>query len=217
MRKVKIPTSMNPFVVHVNGEKYVYPAGTEQEVTDAVANVIDAYIKKENQQPDPTESPFSTSWNDLKDKPFGEEKAFEPIVWDGNTEGLEVSESVSGKLVRISSLKITDPTNIENLVMFNIENGETATDPDFLVNQPVDGIFELQNGLVLLVNKTFQEISEGVWTRMIDDVPVRIAEINPKSIVKPLAEQYMPILTSPSGKKFKLSVDDSGVLSATEV
>ena len=153
----------------------------------------------------------------IKNKPFGEEKAFEPIVWDGNTEGLEVIEDVSGKLVHISSLKITDPTNIENLVMVDIENGETATDPDFLVNQPFDGIFELQNGLVLLVNNTFQEISEGVWTKMIDGVPVRIAEINPKSIVKPLAEQYMPILTSPSGKKFKLSVDDSGVLSATEV
>ena len=32
----------------------------------------------------------ASSWNDLKDKPFGEDKAFEPIVWDGNTEGAVV-------------------------------------------------------------------------------------------------------------------------------
>lgn len=31
----------------------------------------------------------ASGWNDLTDKPFGEEQAFEPIVWDGNTEGLE--------------------------------------------------------------------------------------------------------------------------------
>jgi hypothetical protein len=28
-----------------------------------------------------------SSWNDLTNKPFGVEQAFEPIVWDGNTEG----------------------------------------------------------------------------------------------------------------------------------
>jgi len=30
-------------------------------------------------------------------------------------------------------------------------------------------------------------------------------------------EKYMPILTSPGGKKFKLTVDDSGTVSAVEV
>lgn len=30
-----------------------------------------------------------SSWNDLTDKPFGEVDAFEPIVWDGDTEGRE--------------------------------------------------------------------------------------------------------------------------------
>ena len=35
--------------------------------------------------------------------------------------------------------------------------------------------------------------------------------------IKPIDAKYLPPLFSPSGKKFKLSVDDSGVLSATEV
>lgn len=49
MKTVKIPTSMRPFVVYVNGEKYIYEAGTEQEVPDEVAIVIeqhDAYHKE---------------------------------------------------------------------------------------------------------------------------------------------------------------------------
>jgi len=37
------------------------------------------------------------------------------------------------------------------------------------------------------------------------------------TVLKKLDEKYMPILTSPSGKKFKITVDDSGTLSATEV
>ena len=41
LKKVKIPTSMDPFVVEVNGWKYEYPAGTEQEVPEEVAAVIE--------------------------------------------------------------------------------------------------------------------------------------------------------------------------------
>lgn len=41
VKKVMIPTSMDPFVVEVNGRKYEYPAGTEQEVPEEVAAVIE--------------------------------------------------------------------------------------------------------------------------------------------------------------------------------
>ena len=37
---VNIPTTMDPFIVTVNGQTYSYPAGTQQEVPDAVADVI---------------------------------------------------------------------------------------------------------------------------------------------------------------------------------
>jgi hypothetical protein len=43
MKKVMIPTCMSPFVVHVNGKKYTYQAGTEQEVPDEVAIVIEQH------------------------------------------------------------------------------------------------------------------------------------------------------------------------------
>ena len=35
--------------------------------------------------------------------------------------------------------------------------------------------------------------------------------------ITPMAEEFMPVLTSPNGTKYKLTVDDSGTLSATEV
>ena len=45
MKKVTIPRCAHPFVVNVNGRKYIYPAGTEQEVPDAVAAIIEQHHK----------------------------------------------------------------------------------------------------------------------------------------------------------------------------
>lgn len=43
-KTIMIPDNMNPYYVEVNGVKYSYPAGTEQEVPDAVAEVIEANV-----------------------------------------------------------------------------------------------------------------------------------------------------------------------------
>lgn len=75
MKKVIIPSSSKPFVVDINGKKYTYQAGTEQEVPDEVAVIIEAYYEHHNDKPEVTDPPFSggaSSWNDLTDKPFGE-------------------------------------------------------------------------------------------------------------------------------------------------
>ena len=50
-RTVKIPECMNPFDVWVNGAKYSYPAGTEQEVPDNVADVIEHHIAQKKAEP----------------------------------------------------------------------------------------------------------------------------------------------------------------------
>jgi hypothetical protein len=44
-----------------------------------------------------------------------------------------------------------------------------------------------------------------------------LVRIVSKGIIVPMPEKYMPILTSPSGKKFRITVDDNGTLTATEV
>lgn len=64
----KIPEDMRPWECNVNGVKYVYPAGTEQNVPAEVAALIDAYWEK--QKVDYPET--GTSFNDLRDRPFGE-------------------------------------------------------------------------------------------------------------------------------------------------
>ena len=38
-----------------------------------------------------------------------------------------------------------------------------------------------------------------------------------EEIVHPVDEKFMPVLTSPNGTKFKITVDDTGTISATEV
>lgn len=64
----KIPEDMRPWECNVNGVKYVYPAGTEQNVPAEVAALIDAYWEK--QEVDYPET--GISFNDLRDRPFGE-------------------------------------------------------------------------------------------------------------------------------------------------
>jgi hypothetical protein len=70
LKKVMIPTSMDPFVVEVNGWKYEYPAGTEQEVPEEVAAVIEN-IEGNTPKPDPRAG--EPSFESLRDKPFGED------------------------------------------------------------------------------------------------------------------------------------------------
>lgn len=87
---VTIPTYQSPFVVMVNGVKYVFPAGSVQEVPDEVAVVIEANGRKKPEEP--VDAPFDccegggpgggtqSDWNQtdssaadfIKNKPFGD-------------------------------------------------------------------------------------------------------------------------------------------------
>lgn len=193
MKKVMIPTFMNPFVVSVNGKRYEYPAGTEQEVPDEVASIIEA---KHEKLPDPVQPPFNcgggvTSWNDLTDKPFGEEKAFEPIVWDGNIEGLE-SISVSGMTFYKIYGEYFEAESVESITA-NM-NGEEMTAPGELY--PADGgwttdILICSNGQLVAFDMTFPG---GLW--VLDPAVMGLPEgttftIHPKTTVKTIDPKYL--------------------------
>lgn len=60
MKKVQIPTCMSPFIVDVNGKRYIYPAGTEQEVPDEVAIIIENHNKGHEAKHAPTVPPFES-------------------------------------------------------------------------------------------------------------------------------------------------------------
>ena len=81
-RTVMIPESMNPFRVIINGVEYSYPSGTEQNVPNDVAAVIENHQrmhealskqKKPNEktvfciEPDGTLSKIITPVNDIRD------------------------------------------------------------------------------------------------------------------------------------------------------
>lgn len=92
----KIPEDMRPWECNVNGVKYVYPAGTEQNVPAEVAAIIDAYWEK--QEVDYTET--GISFNDLRDRPFGESTE---VLFDQRVEF-----TTDGAYVQNSALPISD-------------------------------------------------------------------------------------------------------------
>lgn len=146
-----------------------------------------------------------TSWNDLTDKPFYEDKAFEPIVWDGNTEGKE-SLDVDGILcykVSEEYISITSAKQVESIDYRGYKpNGEaaegTVTLPDRNLNVTEhgwlitgyflgsDGEYDTGMGVVL---------PKGVWfgdmSGMTGEI-ITYAKINPATTVKTLDEKYLP-------------------------
>ena len=161
----------------------------------------------------------ASSWNDLTDKPFGEEKAFEPIVWDGNTEGLESYDLEGTICFKIADyIPITSVEQIDSMVLKTYNDGTirevTASASEIAEIAEFGSNFFAIGGYLFGDGDPIAFPSSGIW---LDTARLAGLSLNPATTIKPLDEKYLPILTSPSGKKFKLSVDDSGVLSATEV
>lgn len=121
------------------------------------------------------------------------ERAFEPITWDGNTEGMTVIDGGDQVLVHISTQKITDPTLIDNLVFCDSETGETLAVSDFQV-RPQGTSFEIQGGLVTLANDPSLGVAEGVWASLFSGNVSFVAEINPKTTTKPktIDKKFLP-------------------------
>lgn len=72
-------------------------------------------------------TPFSGSWDDLEDKPFGETTTIisgDTLTWDGNTEGLETMESGGAKLYRISDAAITMETVSNGFTVKMVAGGQ---------------------------------------------------------------------------------------------
>lgn len=84
----------------------------------------------------------ASSWNDLKDKPFGESPTGgDTLTWDGNTEGLD---NIQGMLFKISDSVVT-PNDLANGFKITMSDGsEIEATYDELVNQ--NGISE--DGLI---------------------------------------------------------------------
>lgn len=221
-KTIKIPTSADPFVVIVNNEKYSYPAGETVEVTDHVAEVIENY---NDLQPEPGPDTSKPSWNDLRDKPFGEIGG--ALTWDGNTDGLH---DLMGAF-RVSDVvpTIDDFANGGSVAFNNGEPIEFKRD-DLRIEEFADGMdmiaLEIDYSAVYFM--IMPDLGEqmaglgyfpGVYFFHNEErylASLTINGYNGFSSIKRLDEKFMPLLTSPGGKKFKLSVDDNGTITATE-
>lgn len=225
-KSITIPKDRDPFVVIVNGVEYKYTAGATVTVPDSVADVIEKY---ENAKPKPDPNAGAGShkcdWNKMVNKPFGE--TLDTLTWGGNTDGLHNLMGV----FRVSDV-VPTPDDFANGGSLAFNNGEPIE-----FKRDDLSIEELAEGKYMVA----LEIDySGTYFTIIPDLGEQMAAAGYKagvyffnkeerylssltingytgfSSIKRLDEKYMPILTSPSGKKFTLSVDDSGAVTATE-
>lgn len=160
------------------------------------------------------------SWNDLVDKPFGEEQAFEPIVWDGDTESKEAIDI--GALLGVDTFPIFKVAPLTG--KFGKLDGATICDtskastPDMRTSSILTA-FDLQSDTVRAYEFTFAYLTnydDGEWTTYCWGVVAEVGpdneyglsegvyigekgegpENNPlkiyKEITKPLDEKYLP-------------------------
>lgn len=171
-----------------------------------------------------------TSWNDLTDKPFGEEQAFEPIEWDGDMTGKFVLNLGGASLVKVSDEVYTAEELVgATMTGMNIVTGETQNiiiSEDEINPSGIPGSTAIGDGFVVVIYSAEELIAtigeaaagttNGVYFIYAPET-FYVFRLTAPSVVKTLDPKFLPTLTSPNGTKFKLTVDDSGTISATEV
>lgn len=222
-------TGTNTMSIAVMEYTLVYHPLDEKFIPDTIARVSDI--------PEPT--PGVTSWNDLTDKPFGEEGTGAVIEWDGDTEGREMLSCPSENE---TFYKISDLTpSYEDLLGGNIDDINEWVDKtissdnitlyddvavvgssfavfykaDVTVNHYGYEYTAPSTGIYGLWNEYYQlmKLSYGsVFVEQLDDkfIPDTIQRVGDKQLV--LASS-----TPGSTKKFAITVTDDGTLTATEI
>ena len=161
-------------------------------------------------------------------------QAFEPIVWDGNTDGLESFDVGNGMtLWRMGDYIDIKVGDVESITMLMEQGGQTMeqivpiTEDYYDAGKKPGHGWNIGQGSLVVSDGEFETtlgaavIPKGTWLVAMEmqGVFAIATKVTPTvtTTVKTLDEKYMPILTSPSGKKYKLTVDDSGTVSAVEV
>ena len=206
MKKVTIPTCANPFVVIVNGMKYTYPAGETVEVPDDVAAVIEQHHDAHNNpKPEPATPPYSSgakSWNDLEDKPFGEEVVMTNVInWDG------ADGTVVGDFHFVSSATPTSEQFIGCSIVVNEGEGDVTFIVDGEAIMPVSDdvsiVVATETSFLVVVYADNTEFEEDVvfpkkgmyFAETIKSIT--FGEEIEKTVVKKIDEKYISGVTIP--------------------
>ncbi len=163
------------------------------------------------------------------------------IVWDGNTEGLEnANPDPSGTPIYKMSDVIPPDEQIRTLVWTIYESGEVKYASDILKTAPSynNGNYFVWSDYGLVITKKdnvtipgsllgFNPVTianKGIYlpvaSTLVGDSVEAVVEIIPidkKFIPSELNEIILPSSTSGSSKKFKITVNDNGAITATEV
>ena len=188
-----------------------------------------------------TDGDGNTQW---EDKLAYEKKEIVPplnIIWDGNTDGLENAnpDSTGTPIYKISDI-IPPDEQILTLVWTKHEDNSVQHASDILETTPSfnkDNYFLFGDQGLVITKKDNVIIPSGFLARnpvtiadkgiylpvastLVGDSVEAVVEIVPidkKFIPSELNELILPSSTSGSPKKFKITIDDSGIISATEV
>lgn len=154
-----------------------------------------------------------SSWNELEDKPFGEETVTvnKPlnITWDGNGEGLVNFETEGDYYYKVSDLVLTDE-QIKLIEMDDFYGDHTVISEawDFLVNEGAVTKDMVFFNAVLFVRKDnlsimditipekgiyFARWPENYITTMTTTEPITITE----TTIKTIDEKFLPIIEKP--------------------
>lgn len=223
---VKIPDSSNPFVVKINNDEYSYKAGTEQSVPDEVAAVIASH---NSAQPIPDKSAGLISWNDLKDRPFYD-KSLVSVPYPGIPGAFwyKVSDSVpTGDHSKGAyCCSVISGVKSNGQIALSTDDYYAVTEFSVVValkdNVVVEGLTFPEKGTYFLAG---EGISPITGFALGTDADPEITWDGSTGEIKTLDEKFLPPVsglivkssTANSTKKFKITVDDSGTISATEV
>ena len=133
------------------------------------------------------------------------------------------SASTSGNMTLIDYSEVSPKDAMKGMTIQAVIDGEEQTlTSDVLTFTDLGDSMRVYYGDTLLVAVgVYAQSFTGscIWANksMVNSIDFNSPVFAPTLELKRLDEKYMPIITSPSGKKFKISVDDSGNLTATEV
>ena len=180
-----------PFMIVPNG---VLVTRTEMDVTLSVVEPVAHKLNTDFLQDDVP-----------KYGKVGELMVFE---WDGNTEGLDTFVDNGIPFYKVSDVVIP----VEHIVSLKSERSDGHTSEDVYTNSY--GCLVGQYSAAIVTNAENNNIpSNGVYFRYTAENGIRCLRVE----IDTRRENTILYLNNPSGVKYAITVDDSGVLSATEV
>ena len=172
------------------------------------------------------------SWDNLANKPFDEMVVMgDTASWDGNPEGRVVITDFLGTdpyLVKVSDMvpKIEDLINGVFSIDVAPDGNEVELFADFSMMHEEENFIAVGDTCVIFKQaaKEIWNIEPGTYVLYSPRNGAYVKSIRipgykgfASTVIIPLDEKFMPVLTSPNGKKFKLTVSDNGVISTIEI